>query len=108
MKKEKLNLVLADDDADDCLLFNEALEELPFSASLNVVHDGEQLMRFLLKNTDNLPHVLFLDLNMPRKNGSQCLAEIKKNPKLNSINVIIFSTSFDEDVVNLLRQQGAR
>lgn len=62
-----VNILLADDDKDDCLFFKEALEELPLSSQLTVMHNGEQLMRFLEEKTSELPHVLFLDLNMPKK-----------------------------------------
>ena len=67
MNSKHLNLLLADDDTDDCIFFKAALEKLSLSTHLTTVHDGEQLMRLLLKETYELPHVLFLDLNMPRK-----------------------------------------
>jgi CheY-like chemotaxis protein len=102
-----MNVLLADDDKDDCLLFKEALEELSINASLVVVHDGEQLLQHLEMIIDNLPHVLFLDLNMPRKNGHECLAEIKNHPILRDLRVIIYSTSYDEEKANLLYKIGA-
>ena len=55
-----------------------------------------------------LPHILFLDLNMPRKNGFECLSEIKHNNKLKDLPVVIFSTSFEQEVVNLLYKNGAQ
>ena len=102
-------LLLADDDKDDCLFFKDALEELPITADLTTVHDGEQLMRLLeeKKFEPPPPHVLFLDLNMPRKNGFECLAEIKLDEKLKLLPIIVFSTSFEQDVVNLLYKKGA-
>jgi len=108
MIPEKLILLLADDDKDDCLFFKDVLGELPVSAQLTTVHDGEQLMQLLAGKTVELPHVLFLDLNMPRKNGFECLSEIKLDEKLKQIPVIIFSTSFEQDVVNLLYKNGAQ
>ncbi len=104
---QNLNLYLADDDKDDCLLFKDALDELPVSAQLTTVHDGEQLMELLAKQPPHLPHVLFLDLNMPRKNGFECLSEIKFNDTLKNFPVVIFSTSFEQDVVNLLYKKEA-
>jgi len=103
-------LLLADDDKDDCLFFKDALEELPLTADLTTVHDGEQLMQLLSerKSEPPPPHVLFLDLNMPRKNGFECLAELKHDEKLKLLPVIVFSTSFEQDVVNLLYKQGAQ
>lgn len=107
MNATPLNLLLADDDADDCMFFKEALEDLPFSASLNTVNDGDQLMSLLTTKSTILPDILFLDLNMPRKTGFDCLIEIKHNEKLKSLPVIVYSTSLDHDVVNLLYEKGA-
>ena len=102
-------LLLADDDKDDCLFFKDAIDELPLTADLTTVHDGEQLMQLLSEEAVQPPppHVLFLDINMPRKNGFECLAEIKSNEKLKQLPIIIFSTSFEQDVVNLLYKNGA-
>ncbi len=101
------HLLLADDDLDDCTFFEDALEELPISATLLTVNDGVQLMNFLSAKFDSLPDALFLDLNMPRKSGFECLSEIKLTDNLKDLPVIIFSTSLDMEVVNLLYQQGA-
>jgi CheY-like chemotaxis protein len=105
---KQLNILLADDDIDDCIFFKEALDELLLSTHLRVVNDGEQLMRLLINETKEFPDVLFLDLNMPRKNGFECLSEIKLSKKLNQLPVIIFSTSFEQEVVNQLYQNGAQ
>lgn len=102
-----INILLADDDTDDCLFFKEALEELPVSTHLTTVHDGEQLMCWLNKTKDVLPHVLFLDMNMPRKRGVECLAEIRLDEKLKQLPVVIFSTSFDKDLVDQMYDSGA-
>ena len=103
-----LNILLADDDTDDCNFFKEALDGLTLSTQLTTVHDGEQLMKLLTKETNELPSMLFLDLNMPRKNGFECLSEIKLIKKLNQLPIIILSTSFNHDVVNLLYHNGAQ
>ena len=108
MNVKQLNILLADDDTDDCLFFKDALEGIPISVELTAVHDGEQLMQLLNNQANRLPHILFLDLNMPRKNGFECLAEIKQNKKLNHIPVVIFSTSFEKEVVNKLYENGAK
>jgi len=105
MNKTALNLWLADDDEDDCLFFKEALEELPADCSLVTVNNGEELMLALA--TMPSPDVLFLDLNMPRKNGFECLCEIKLKENLRSVPVIIYSTSFDPEIVKLLYENGA-
>lgn len=107
MNEIKYNLLLADDDLDDCLFFKEALEELPVDAFLSTVNDGVQLMDFLSTNSGNLPDTLFLDLNMPRKSGIECLSEIKVMDELKNLPIIIFSTSLDLDVVDSLYAKGA-
>ena len=107
MNKTHHLLLLADDDIDDCIFFEDALKELPISATLSTVNNGIQLMNYLLAKSDDLPDVLFLDLNMPRKNGIECLTEIKLNDTLKDLPVIIFSTSFNMEVVDLFYQKGA-
>jgi CheY-like chemotaxis protein len=109
MKTTKTNLLLVDDDKEDCLLFKEALEELPVTASLTTLHNGEQLMRLLSKKTVAPPpdRILFLDLKMPRKNGFEVLSEIKKDEKLEKLPVIIYSRSSHQEVANLLYGKGA-
>lgn len=102
-----IHLLLADDDKDDCDLFKDALDELSMPADLSTVHDGEQLMHLLAGAGEHLPQLLFLDLNMPRKNGFECLAEIKNNTALKDLPVIIFSTSSDNNIVNSLYNNGA-
>ena len=107
MTKEHYYLLLADDDEDDCLFFKEALDEITVGTTLSTVHDGVQLMDYLKTNISNLPDVIFLDLNMPRKNGLECLAEIKDNENLKNLPIIIFSTSLDGEIVDKLYQKGA-
>ena len=102
------HILLADDDADDSILFQEILEELPLSTYLTMVSNGEELMQLLNETNDQLPDVLFLDLNMPRKNGYDCLSEIKGSEKLKSVSVIIFSTAFEPQVISLLYKKGAQ
>lgn len=97
MIKQQLNILLADDDSDDCLFFKKALDDLQLSVQLTIVNDGEELMNYLFENSENLPDVLFLDLNMPRKNGFESLCEIKENEKLKNLPVVMFSTSFPRD-----------
>jgi len=108
MSLKQLNILLADDDADDSLFFKAALEGSSLSANFTTVPDGEHLMHLLTNGTQELPDVLFLDLNMPRKNGFECLSEIKRNSKLKLLPVIVFSTSLEQEVVNQLYQNGAQ
>lgn len=101
------NIILADDDPADCHLFQEALEELPVSTKLLILHNGEDLIKRLTRKGSKLPDVIFLDLNMPRKNGFAALGEIKRNPALQQIPVIIYSTAQEQDEVNLVFRNAA-
>ena len=107
MNLKPLNVLLADDDTDDCMFFKQALDQLSPSSHLTTVHDGNQLMNHLTENSEHLPHVLFLDINMPRKNGLECLSEIKQNKKLEDLPVVMFSTSNEWDTINMLFKSGA-
>jgi CheY-like chemotaxis protein len=103
-----LRLLLADDDADDRLFFREALDQIPVSVELTTVTNGQQLMEWLQEHQGNLPHLIFLDLNMPRKNGNECLTEIKLAPQWQSLPIIIFSTSIHPRQVDELYHKGAQ
>jgi CheY-like chemotaxis protein len=95
------NILLADDDADDRLLIEEALNEAKFSSqNINCVEDGEDLMDYLKrcgKYTDfinwRVPDLILLDLNMPRKDGREALKEIKSDNLLRKIPVVVLTTS---------------
>lgn len=107
------NILLADDDKDDCFFFEKALKEIQIATHIETVNDGEQLMDYLLENSVKLPDVLFLDLNMPRKNGFECLLEINERTQLKDIFIVMFSTSYprdpnyENDMINRLLKFGA-
>jgi len=103
------NIFLTDDDADDCMLFSEALQEIfPDSeAKLTITNDGVKLMQALEDSVPPAPEVIFLDLNMPRKNGFECIEEIRNSPKYKNIPIVIFSTSSNNDIVDKTYQHGA-
>ncbi len=107
MVPEKLNILLADDDTDDCNFFEKALKQLPVQTNLKIVNDGEQLMQFLTNGENKIPDVLFLDINMPRKTGFECLAEIKANKKIKDLPVVMFSTSNSHEKISTLFKIGA-
>jgi CheY-like chemotaxis protein len=92
-----LNILLADDNKDDCYFFKRALDVRNIPQRFETVEDGVKLMKHLIKNAARLPDVLFLDLNMPMKTGFECLTEIKENTVLKDIPVVMFSTSFPRD-----------
>src|SRR5688500_8306614 len=101
------SIFLADDDADDCTLFKDALKEVCAGTKLTTASDGEELMDILIETVPPPPDVIFIDLNMPRKNGFECLEEIKHSQKLKNIPVVIFSTSSQQDTINKVYDQGA-
>ncbi len=93
MNNEPLKILLADDDESDRTNFSEAFQELDMKTTVNTVNNGEELMEYLTNEGTPLPYLLFLDLNMPRKNGLQCLKEIRSHKKLKDVMVAIYSTS---------------
>ena len=107
MNPIRLNVLLADDDIDDYTFFKSALNDLPRSTHLKAVQDGQQLMTLLNDETYELPNVLFLDINMPRKNGLECLSEIKCNERLKELPVIMFSTSSSRDTMSAAFKNGS-
>ncbi len=97
-------ILLADDDPDDRLLTRRAFEQARLRNELVTVSDGEELMDFLHRRGDHAdaprPGLILLDLAMPRKTGLEALAEIKTDPNLRSIPVVVLTTSrAEEDVV---------
>ena len=106
INEEKL-VLLADDDIDDRFLFQDALNEVSSHTKLTTVNDGVELMNILEQTIPPLPDVIFLDLNMPLKNGFECLAEIKSINKYKNIPVIIFSTSCETGFIDKVYEKGA-
>ncbi|CAN5361670.1 hypothetical protein BH09BAC1_BH09BAC1_09360 [soil metagenome] len=100
-------ILLADDDNDDRFFFQKALNAIPQPTTLHMVVDGEKLMDYLAENLHQLPDVIFLDVNMPRKNGIECLTEIKNDEQLKQIPVVMHSTSLRDETADLLYKTGA-
>lgn len=102
-----ITILIADDDEDDRLLAEDALRESSLANNLKFVEDGEQLMDYLKQRGEFAdpikaprPGLILLDLNMPRKDGREALREIKSDPNLRSIPVIVLTTSkAQEDVL---------
>lgn len=92
MYPDKLQILLAEDDQDDRLFFKDAFDAVKIEHDLKMFEDGTALMEYIL-NTTELPHIVFLDLNMPGKSGLECLKEIRANNRLRDISVAIYSTS---------------
>lgn len=101
-----ITILMADDDADDRMLTAEAMKESRLGNSFRFVEDGQELMEYLTRTGQYAtadaprPGLILLDLNMPRKDGRQALQEIKSNPDLRRIPVVILTTSkAEEDVI---------
>lgn len=107
MDSTKPHILLADDDIDDCEFFQDALNELDQPYDLTIIDDGVKLMTFLKSDLAPNPDIIFLDLNMPKKSGFECTAEITASSKLSHIPVIIYSTSLDLSVLDNLYEMGA-
>jgi CheY-like chemotaxis protein len=107
MKKRSIIILIADDDAEDRMLLKEALEENRLKNTLQFVENGEELMDYLYhrgKFSDRTkypaPGLILLDLNMPKKDGREALKEIKADPHLRLIPVVVLTTSkAEEDIL---------
>lgn len=90
MKKPIEHILLADDDKDHAFLFERMIRKVDPSMTISHVKDGEELICFLHLNKVDL---LFLDLNMPCKNGYECLQEIRRDPSLKHLPIVVYSSS---------------
>ena len=105
--KDSMRFLIVDDDADDRMLFIEAVKEIDETIECKTANNG-QLALNLLKNTENaLPDFIFLDIRMPRIDGKKCLSEIKKDERLKHIPVIIYTTSKAVEESKELMSMGA-
>ncbi len=107
MSKELTKVLLADDDEDDRIIFKDAFKEVKVKTKVDVVKDGNELMNFLKGEENEIPDVLFLDLNMPCKTGIECLAEIKSDERLKDMAIVIYSTSASEKDIEDTFVKGA-
>jgi len=106
-RSKPITILIADDDPDDRQLTKEAFEENHLANDLRFVEDGEELLDYLHlrgkfqdEKAAPMPGLILLDLNMPRKDGREALEEIKADPRLRSIRVIVMTTSkAEEDVL---------
>lgn len=104
--KRSITLLLAEDDPDDRMLIRDALREAKLANDLHVVEDGEELLDYLHRRGRHAsaaeaprPGLILLDLNMPRKDGREALQEIKADPELRQIPVVVLTTSKAEEDV---------
>ena len=106
-RRNPVTILMAEDDPDDRLLTKEALEDNRLINDLHFVEDGEELMDYLCQrgqyadpDTSPRPGLILLDLNMPRKDGREALEEIKADPNLRRIPIVVLTTSkAEEDIL---------
>ena len=102
---EPITILMADDDEEDCAMTKEAMTDARLANEMRFVSDGEELMDYLHQRGDYgngaapRPGVILLDLNMPKKDGREALAEIKSDPDLRRIPVCVLTTSAAEEDV---------
>jgi CheY-like chemotaxis protein len=89
----KQTYLVVDDDADDAMLMKEAIKDLNDEIEIHYAKNGVEALKMMRTVFTQLPDIIFLDLNMPMMNGKECLQEIKSDPKLQNIEVIIYTTS---------------
>jgi CheY-like chemotaxis protein len=95
----QIQVLLADDDAEDRAIFQDTLNGTGLNSSLHNFETGTELISFLETTQLPYPNIIFLDLKMPEKDGKQCLREIRANHRFNDIPVIIFTcTAYIEDI----------
>jgi len=106
-------ILLADDDEEDRMLTEEAFQESRMVNELRTVVDGEEVLDYLHNRgkfkdtTENpLPGLILLDLNMPKKDGREVMAEIRSNPRFQSIPVVAFTTSTAEEDIMIMYNLG--
>lgn len=106
-------ILMADDDADDCLLVQEALKETGQTHDLRIVRDGEELMDYLRRRGDYAtprtsprPDLILLDLKMPRKDGREALRELKADPRFGIIPIVVLTTSMAKDDIGFCYRIG--
>ena len=99
-----ITIVIADDDADDRLMAKEALEECRLANNIDFVEDGVELLdylrargRYASRRADRRPGLIILDLNMPKMDGREALREIKADPFLRRIPIVVMTTSKAEE-----------
>lgn len=100
-----LSIILVDDDSDESYLFNEAIEHAGLSIVLKSIPNGNQLYDYLQNNAT--PDLIFLDINMPYKDGLESLKEIRNNPAYADLRIIIYSTSKLREMVKACYIAGA-
>lgn len=113
-RKHPFTILMADDDKDDCFMAKQAMQEAHLDSRFYSVPDGAELLDYLHRRgryadtaAHPMPDLILLDLNMPKKDGREALAEIKTDPKLKNIPIVVLTTSQNDDDINGTYGEGA-
>src|SRR5690349_1637708 len=101
------SFLLVDDDIDDIIIFQETLRKVDDKVQLFYVHDGKDAIDFLDESKGHLPSLIFLDINMPRMDGKECLRNLKQNDRLKHIPVLMYTTSSQSTDIEETMMTGA-
>lgn len=108
LKSPQKFVYIADDDEDDRMLFLDALMELDLPMAVKEAEDGQQLLNTLYGSIEELPEIIFLDINMPGRNGFDCLKEIRSEGRhFKDVKVVMLSTSRSQSNIDLSYELGA-
>lgn len=102
-----MNILLIDDDRDDAELFEEILKEIDASINFDHIEDSKKCLEHLAMQKNDLPDMIFLDINMPIVSGWQCLDQFKRTEHLKDIPIIMFTTSSQPREKENAMQHGA-
>jgi len=102
-----LNIVLAEDDNDYQEIFKDVLTQVNIPTCLTIVNDGEELINTLTSPDSPKYNIIVLDINMPKKNGIECLEEIRKNKTLGNTFSVILTASSDKHLMDKAYKAGA-
>lgn len=103
-QENEKHVLIAEDDDDDYLIFSLAIAETKVAVGLTRARDGENLMKVL---SEQIPDILFLDMQMPCKNGRECLKEIRGNRRYDDLPIIIFSSFTDPNTIEYCFREGS-
>jgi len=103
-----MTILVAEDDADDRFLIQTAFEEKGYTDKLDLVENGVELISYLADNAkNNIPRIILLDLNMPKKDGRQVLRELKQHELFKRIPIVVFTTTKNENEISRCYDLGA-
>lgn len=104
LPNNETHVLIAEDDDDDFLIFSLAIAEIEIAIALTRAKDGEKLLQLL---SDHIPDILFLDVQMPCKNGRECLKEIRANQRYDDLPIIIYSSFTDLNTIEYCFREGS-